>query len=87
MVQPKAEGGDDEPVANGLALIDTTSSGGYTLSGNDFCAPNTPPVATLQASPTSGFAPHMANGAFAGRRCRLPDQRSVPLAPSGSGVL
>jgi len=40
-----------------LALIDTTSSGGYTLSGNDFCAPNTPPNAALQASPTSGLAP------------------------------
>jgi uncharacterized repeat protein (TIGR01451 family) len=40
-----------------LALIDTTSSGGYTLSGNDFCAPNTPPKAALQATPTSGSAP------------------------------
>ncbi len=40
-----------------LALIDTTSSGGYTLSGNDFCAPNTPPVAALEATPTSGTAP------------------------------
>jgi uncharacterized repeat protein (TIGR01451 family) len=40
-----------------LALVDTTGSGGYTLSGNDFCAPNTPPTAALQATPTSGTAP------------------------------
>jgi len=40
-----------------LALVDTTGSGGYTLSGNDFCAPNTPPTAALQATPTSGLAP------------------------------
>lgn len=40
-----------------LALIDSTSSGGYTLSGNDFCAPNTPPTAALTATPASGTAP------------------------------
>jgi uncharacterized repeat protein (TIGR01451 family) len=44
-----------------LALIDTTSSGSYTLSGNDFCAPNAPPVAALQATPTSGMAPLTVN--------------------------
>ncbi len=40
-----------------LALVDTTGSGGYTLSGNGFCAPNTSPTAALQATPTSGPAP------------------------------
>jgi uncharacterized repeat protein (TIGR01451 family) len=40
-----------------LALIDSTNSGPYTLSGNAFCAPNTAPTAALQATPTSGPAP------------------------------
>jgi uncharacterized repeat protein (TIGR01451 family) len=40
-----------------LILADSTSGGGYTLSGNDYCAPNTPPTASLSASPTSGSAP------------------------------
>ena len=40
-----------------LALIDTTAGGPYTLSGNQFCAPNTAPTAALQATPTSGPAP------------------------------
>jgi uncharacterized repeat protein (TIGR01451 family) len=37
-----------------LLLNDTTSGRGYTLSGNDYCAPNTPPTARLSAAPTSG---------------------------------
>jgi len=40
-----------------LALIDSTIGGGYTLYGNEFCAPNTAPTAALQATPTSGPAP------------------------------
>jgi PKD repeat protein len=40
-----------------LALIDTTSSGGYTMSGADFCAPNARPAAALAATPTSGVSP------------------------------
>jgi uncharacterized repeat protein (TIGR01451 family) len=40
-----------------LALADTTSGGGYTLSGNQFCAPNTAPTAALKATPTTGTAP------------------------------
>jgi uncharacterized repeat protein (TIGR01451 family) len=44
-----------------LALVDTTSSGSYVLSGNDFCAPNAPPMAALSATPTSGSAPLTVN--------------------------
>ena len=40
-----------------LVLADSTSGGGYTLSGNDFCAPNTPPTAALSAMPATGSAP------------------------------
>jgi uncharacterized repeat protein (TIGR01451 family) len=40
-----------------LALIDSTSNGAYTLSGNAFCATNTAPTAALQATPSSGSAP------------------------------
>src|SRR5207245_9490593 len=40
-----------------LVLVDTTSSGSYTLSGNAFCAPDTPPTAALQATPSNGSAP------------------------------
>jgi uncharacterized repeat protein (TIGR01451 family) len=40
-----------------LVTVDSTGSAPYTLSGNAFCAPNTPPTAALQASPTSGEAP------------------------------
>jgi uncharacterized repeat protein (TIGR01451 family) len=40
-----------------LALIDSTSGGSYTLSGNDFCAANTAPTAALQATPSNGPAP------------------------------
>jgi uncharacterized repeat protein (TIGR01451 family) len=40
-----------------LALADTTSGAAYTLSGNAFCAPNTPPTAGLRATPTSGVRP------------------------------
>jgi len=40
-----------------LVLVDTTSSGSYTLSGNAFCAPDTPPTAALQATPSNGPAP------------------------------
>jgi len=42
-----------------LFLADTTSGGGYTLSGNDYCAPSTPPTAALSATPTTGSAPLM----------------------------
>jgi len=44
-----------------LVLADSTASGVYTVSGNDFCAPNTPPTAALQATPTSGPAPLAVN--------------------------
>jgi uncharacterized repeat protein (TIGR01451 family) len=44
-----------------LVLVDSTSGGPYTLSGNAFCAPNTPPTAALQAAPTSGSAPLTVN--------------------------
>ncbi len=37
-----------------LLLNDTTSGGNYTLSGNAYCATNTPPTARLTANPTSG---------------------------------
>jgi uncharacterized repeat protein (TIGR01451 family) len=40
-----------------LVLVDSTSSGSYALSGNDFCATNTPPTAALQATPSNGPAP------------------------------
>jgi uncharacterized repeat protein (TIGR01451 family) len=40
-----------------LALVDTTSSGGYTMSGGDFCAPNAKPSAALTATPTNGLSP------------------------------
>jgi uncharacterized repeat protein (TIGR01451 family) len=40
-----------------LALIDTTDSGGYVLSGSDFCAPNARPAASLAATPTTGSSP------------------------------
>src|SRR5205823_13967282 len=40
-----------------LVLADSTAGGSYTVSGNDFCAPNTPPTAVLTAAPTSGPAP------------------------------
>jgi uncharacterized repeat protein (TIGR01451 family) len=39
-----------------LVLADSTASGVYAVSGNDFCAPNTPPTAALRATPTSGPA-------------------------------
>ena len=44
-----------------LVLADSTAGGTYTVSGNDFCAPNTPPTAGLQASPVSGPAPLTVN--------------------------
>ena len=40
-----------------LVLADSTAGGSYTVSGNDFCAPNTPPTAALTAVPNSGPAP------------------------------
>lgn len=40
-----------------LVLADSTSGAPYTLSGNDYCEPNAPPTATLQATPSSGTAP------------------------------
>ena len=36
---------------------DITGNGAYTLVGNAFCYVNRPPVASLSASPTQGFAP------------------------------
>ena len=36
---------------------DITGNGAYTLVGNAFCYVNRPPVASLTASPTQGFAP------------------------------
>jgi uncharacterized repeat protein (TIGR01451 family) len=60
-----------------LALVDTTGSGGYTLSGNDFCAPNTPPTAALQATPTSGTAPLTVSLSGAGSSDPDPGDRVV----------
>ena len=40
-----------------LALNDTTAGSSYILAGNSSCAPNTPPVAGLTATPSSGTAP------------------------------
>lgn len=40
-----------------LATMDTTADGSYQLVGNASCQPNDPPVASMQASPTSGEAP------------------------------
>ena len=40
-----------------LATLDSTGSNSYTLVGNRFCEPNTPPVASLSATPTTGDAP------------------------------
>lgn len=40
-----------------LATVDSTGNGTYTIAGNLSCRPNTPPVAALTASPTSGVAP------------------------------
>jgi hypothetical protein len=43
----------------GVLLIndDSTGAGTYTLKGNNFCRPNSAPVASLSASPSSGNAP------------------------------
>lgn len=40
-----------------LLAFDTTGNGTYTLIGNAACAPNTPPIASLTATPTKGPAP------------------------------
>jgi uncharacterized repeat protein (TIGR01451 family) len=40
-----------------LALNDTTAGSSYVVAGNDACAPNTAPVASLAATPTSGSVP------------------------------
>ncbi len=44
-----------------LATIDSTASGGYTLVGNRSCQPNTAPIASMLATPTTGTAPLMVN--------------------------
>jgi hypothetical protein len=43
----------------GVLLIndDSTGTGTYTLKGNNFCRPNSAPVAALSATPASGNAP------------------------------
>lgn len=45
--------------SSGALLIndDSTGTGTYTLKGNAFCRPNSAPVASLSASPSSGNAP------------------------------
>jgi len=46
-------------------------TGSYTLNSNSFCAPNSPPIAVLTASPTSGTPPLTVN--FDGSHSSDPD--------------
>jgi PKD repeat protein len=55
-----------------LATIDSTSSSGYTLTGNRSCQLNNAPVAVLDAVPGTGTAPLIVN--FNGSASSDPDQ-------------